>query len=54
MLAVWGRLGLKLGLVGQLTLPATGLLRKQDLEAKKVEIHICISQSYFLNMYFMC
>lgn len=31
-----GLLGLKLGLVSQLTLPAAGLVRKQDLEAKKV------------------
>lgn len=54
MLAVWGCLKLKLGLVSQLTLPAAGLDRKQDFEAKKVRYtHMHISMLLF-NMYFMC
>lgn len=52
MLAVWGHLGLKLGLVSHLMLPATGLVRKQDLEAKKSERYLCISQSSLI--YILC
>lgn len=46
--------GLRLGLLSQLMLPATGLVRNQDLEAKKVkDIHMHILILLF-NVYFMC
>lgn len=54
MLAVWGCLKLKLGLVSQLMLPAAGLVQKQDFEAKKVRYTYMYISMLLFNMYFMC